>query len=254
MYRVFGLTLMNAPLNSDSQRFAASASGASTAPSAYAPSVPISVYRELATELKTTQSTLDSLTQQNQQLLRQNQLLRNEIHRFVEAAEQLGHFAGVQSQDLAATPDDMVAQARLYERSEYSDFLVESAAPTEPSVTSPPAPVRSEPPLPSAEDSSERDHRPERPHRRSPSPATDAVTNSAIVPHPKARKRDRPHPHRREPNKQRLFTEQPESMRPLTKVSSRSDFGNLWLATTILLVVVSAFGAGFLIMRPLLNR
>jgi hypothetical protein len=84
--------------------------------------------------------------------------------------------------------------------------------------------------------------------------ASDATKRSAIVPHPKARKRDRPQSPRREPKKQRLFTEQPESMQPLTKVSSRADLGNLWLATTILLVVVSAFGAGFLIMRPLLNR
>lgn len=254
MYRVFGPTLMNAPLNSDSQRFAASASGASTAPSAYAPSVPISVYRELATELKTTQSTLDALTQQNQQLLRQNKLLRNEIHRFVEAAEQLGHFAGVHGQELAATPDDMVAQARLYERPEYGDFLAEPADPPETPVTPPPAPTRTETPSQSAESHAERPHRPEASARRSQPPAPDAVMNSAIVPHPKAKKRDRPHPPRREPHKQRLFTEQPESMRPLTKVSSRSDFGNLWLATTILLVVVSAFGAGFLIMRPLLNR
>jgi hypothetical protein len=77
--------------------------------------------------------------------------------------------------------------------------------------------------------------------------------NSAIVPHPKGKKRDRP---RSAPGAQpyRLFTEQPEEARPLSKVASRSDLGNLWLATTILLVVVSAFGAGFLIMRPLLNR
>ena len=78
--------------------------------------------------------------------------------------------------------------------------------------------------------------------------------NSAIVPHPKSKKRDRNRPSAPGAQPYRLFTEQPEEARPLSKVASRSDLGNLWLATTILLVVVSAFGAGFLIMRPLLNR
>ena len=79
------------------------------------------------------------------------------------------------------------------------------------------------------------------------------LVNSAIVPHPKGKKRDRQTP-TANPDKYRLFTEQPDEGRPLSKVTSRSELSNLWLATTILLVVVSAFGAGFLIMRPLLRR
>lgn len=244
----FRITLMNAPLNSDSQPYTAGENGATMAPSGYAPSVPISVYRELATELKTTQTTLDALTQQNQQLQRQNQLLRHEIQRFVQAAEQLGHFAGVMPPEPPATPEDMTAAARWQEQPSPPDFL---AAPPVGSGKAPrsfdaspaaPAPERSSRPLsPISEDGFRSTERPQ------------AAPESAIVPHPKTKKRDRPHP-QPDPNKHRLFTEQPEAMRPLSKVASRSDLGNLWLATTILLVVVSAFGAGFLIMRPLLNR
>lgn len=238
---------MNAPLNSDSQLYSSSEAGAGSAPAGYSPSVPISVYRELATELKTTQSTLDALTQQNQQLLRQNKLLRNEIQRFVEAAEQLGHFAGVTPQEPPATPQDMVTAGRFQEQPAHSDLFAHQSPPPEtvqrpptdvvPDMDTPERQARHTPPAPAP-----------RMSERPPMPQ-----NSAIVPHPKAKKRDRPKPSH-DPNKHRLFTEQQEVMRPLTKVSSRSDLGNLWLATTILLVVVSAFGAGFLIMRPLLNR
>ncbi|NER84038.1 MAG: hypothetical protein F6K42_31770, partial [Leptolyngbya sp. SIO1D8] len=89
---------MNAPLHSESTLHPSSETTGVSASSGYSPSVPISVYRELATELKTTQNIVESLTKQNQQLVRQNKLLRHEIQRFVQSAEQLGHFAGVMPQ------------------------------------------------------------------------------------------------------------------------------------------------------------
>jgi hypothetical protein len=249
VYRVVGTILMNAPHNSDSQRHTATEPGAHSAPSGYAPSVPISVYRELATELKTTQTTLDALTQQNQQLLRQNKLLRTEIQRFVQAAEQLGHFAGVVPQEPPATPPEMVVTARLHEQPIADLFANPPVPPPEqtPNLSEP----RSIPPTPEPTSQASVAVRKEA-TRGTERPTTAA--NSAIVPHPKAKKRDRSQPSHKDPNKHRLFTEQPESMHPMSRVASRSDMGNLWLATTILLVVVSAFGAGFLIMRPLLNR
>lgn len=202
----------------------------STTPAGYA-AVPISVYRELAAELKTTQSTVEALTRQNQQLVRQNKLLRNEIQRFVQAAEQLGHFAGVIPQE----PPVIMRQ----------NLAVTVPVQETPTVQQQPIPDALPPQassLPSQEDVFVV---PE---------VTAFPPNGAIVPHPQESKRDRSQPPQSEPVKQRLFTEQPEEMRPLSKVSSRRDLGNLWLALTIVLVVVTAFGAGFLIMRPLLRR
>ncbi|MGD1941307.1 MAG: hypothetical protein ACFB0G_08330 [Leptolyngbyaceae cyanobacterium] len=216
-----------------------------TAPSSYSPAVPISVYRELATELKLTQTTLDALTQQNQQLLRQNTLLRTEIQRFVQSAEQLGHFAGIMPPEAPAAMPNRVMIEREEPSTHFDLFAQPPVAPAAPQ--SPPAEA-AVPVAPPAEPA---------PATAPPAaaPVTERETRTqAIVPHPKVRKRDRPKPNRSQANKQRLFTEQPEGMRPLSKVASRSDMGNLWLATTILLVVVSAFGAGFLIMRPLLSR
>jgi hypothetical protein len=46
---------------------------------AYSPSVPLSVYRDLAGELQAAEAMLDALTTQNKQLVQENQLLRQEI-------------------------------------------------------------------------------------------------------------------------------------------------------------------------------
>lgn len=56
---------------------------------AYCPSVPISVYRELAAELQAARAMLDSLNTQNQQLVKQNQQLRQEVHKVVQSAQHL---------------------------------------------------------------------------------------------------------------------------------------------------------------------
>ncbi len=73
----------------------------------YSPSVPISVYRELAAELQATQAMLDSINlqnqeivAQNQQLVTENQQLRLEIDNIVKSALRIQQVASVwQSQN-----------------------------------------------------------------------------------------------------------------------------------------------------------
>ena len=55
----------------------------------------MSVYRELASELRATKAVIDSLNSRNQQLLQQNQFLKQEIHNVVQSALSLGQAAGV---------------------------------------------------------------------------------------------------------------------------------------------------------------
>jgi hypothetical protein len=59
----------------------------------YSASVPLSVYRELALELQDTQATMNSLFSQNQKLTQENQLLRQEINKAVESIMQLQKLA-----------------------------------------------------------------------------------------------------------------------------------------------------------------
>jgi hypothetical protein len=56
-------------------------------------SVPISVYKELAAELQATRAMVDSLNNRNQQLLQQNQTIRQEVDRVVQASFHLQQVA-----------------------------------------------------------------------------------------------------------------------------------------------------------------
>jgi len=53
---------------------------------------------------------------------------------------------------------------------------------------------------------------------------------------------------------QKLFTDQPGKY-PSTALdaSENKEIGGIWLVLSIVLIIVTAFGAGFLIMKPLLN-
>lgn len=181
-------------LNSkSSMRNAAATNNPPPATNNYSPSVPISVYRELAAELQTARVMLDSLNSQNQQLVQQNQQLRVEIERVVQSALQLRQVADshqVLGRNATETP------------SVVSEVIVET-----------PQPV-SRPPLR----------------------------------HPKL---DAPEPTLLS---QELFTtqEEPQNRHP-SKPERSSDIGGFWLGFLIVLIVVSAFGAGFTIMRPVLQ-
>jgi hypothetical protein len=54
----------------------------------YAPSVPLSVYRELSVEYQENKSKLLALQTQNQQILQQNRLLRQELEQMIQATQQ----------------------------------------------------------------------------------------------------------------------------------------------------------------------
>lgn len=195
-----------------------------------APSVPISVYRELATELKATQALVDSLTQQNQQLGQQNQLLRQEMLKFAESAAHL-------KQAVEARP--LVGLERAA-----ASPLATNAPPSAMMVPVMP------PPAQEGKDWAETDGSGF--SLEGVSNLTSQVTQM-LRPKPKtARSTKRPKP---TPPQTVLYTEERlEPFRPGSSREKNADLSGLWLATTIILIVVSAFGAGFLIMRPLLSN
>ena len=67
-------------------------------------SVPMYVYRELAAELQSTKALLDAVTIQQQQLKQENQLLRQEVTKFVESLSHLQKFI-----DSIPQPDESIA-------------------------------------------------------------------------------------------------------------------------------------------------
>lgn len=200
---------MNSPLHPD-PTLTYAASEREAAASNYAPSVPISVYRELAAELKATKARVDSLNGQNQQLMQQNQVLRQEILRFAQAADQLRQaIEPTVLAPLAVSPETAHEELYQQESESLSDRMGDSV-----------------------------------------SNLAAQMTRIVKAPTAQAPAR-RPQPRSKKPQ---LFTEQrPERLQSSSDGSRSQEMSGLWLATTILLIVVSAFGAGFLIMKPLLG-
>ncbi len=173
----------------------------------YAPSVPLSVYRELATELQATKAMVDSLGSQNQHLAKQNQLLRQEIHRVVQSTLQLGQYAGVAHPTDGLTPPE----------------------PTPPANPSQSMPHQSTPPqsMPAT-----LGHQAVSP--RQTGPTQSGVNPLALVP--------------------KFFTEQAGERKRFDAEPGRTrEMSGLWLVLSITVIILTAFGAGFLIMRPLLS-
>lgn len=178
---------MNPSHNSDSAR------NPVRADANYSPSVPVSVYRELAAELQATKAMVDSLSAQNNHLNNQNHLLRQNIHQMVQVALQLGHHAGVaHPAETEMTVSTSFAQTQPYP------------------------------------------------------PQVEPQTSDELLPSPPQRTR--------KGELAKVFTEQSGERRRYSLESSASgSLSTLWLIASIAIIILTAFGAGFLIMRPLIN-
>lgn len=180
--------------------------GSSQAPTSgnpYAPSVPISVYRELAAELQATKAMLDSLNTQNQELTHQNQLLRQEVERFVQSTLHLQQATGIAQPALQQPAMNPVRST------------VEAGA---------------DPRFMGTGKTTDRNDLVEAETMASKLRTQDFVAS------------------------EELFTEQKER-RPQTQSSQApKDMGGLWLTLTIVAIIITAFGAGFLVVRPLIPQ
>ncbi|HEY9639285.1 MAG TPA: hypothetical protein V6C57_02310 [Coleofasciculaceae cyanobacterium] len=181
---------MKSNVNSDSgtPNTAAQASGA--------PSVPISVYRELAAELQATRIMLESLNTKNQHLAQQNHQLRQEVARVVQLGHHLRHWID------APQPVDPV---------NIHEHPTQSAA--------------------------------RQPDPQAPSSEATAVASAIAA---KLRTGETL------PSDQ-LFTEAAAQPIRLTEAKPAKDLSGLWLTLTIMFIIISAFGAGFLVMKPFLS-
>ncbi len=192
----------------------------SVASNTYSPSIPISIYREVTAELQTAQSQLEALKTQNQQLTQQNQQLRQELENVVQSAIQL-HQAINKAQNVGQGKKSSFAPPGA------SSFSFDVPTPLGGTGTAAASPFMDiAPPAPSEPQVTE-------PNFRFPQPPQQPLTPEVAEP---------------------LFTEQPEArLRSLSK-SQRSELSGFWLIVSIVLIVVVAFGAGYWIVRPLLNQ
>ncbi|MEG3858682.1 hypothetical protein [Microcoleus sp. herbarium12] len=179
----------------------------------YSPSVPISLYREVTAELQAAQAMLDSLKTHNQQLVQQNQQLRREVETVVQVSQQLQQVVN-SAQNVTQTGIPQMPSVKF-------NFSVEP----EPQ---PPAP-----------------------QTLRASSAVPQPPQTVAFPFPLPEPTVPPMPNT---PTETLFTEVPETpYRIRSQPKKASDLSGLWLAVAIFLIVIAAFGAGYLVVRPLLK-
>ncbi|MEG4862497.1 MULTISPECIES: hypothetical protein [unclassified Microcoleus] len=180
----------------------------------YSPSVPISLYREVTAELQAAQAMLDSLKTHNQQLVQQNQQLRREVETVVQVSQQLQQVVN-SAQSVTQTGMPQMPSVKF-------NFSVEPE-PLEPVIS------RSSSTIPQP-------------------PQTVAFP----FPVPETSPTPPPTP---ETLPEKLFSEVQETpYRIRSQPKKSSDLSGLWLAIAIFLIVIAAFGAGYLVVRPLLMK
>lgn len=180
----------------------------------YRPSVPISVYKELSAELQTAQAMLDSLNSQNQQLAKENQQLRQEIEKVVQSALHA-------QQVVTSFPSG--SRVEVPPPSIEPEIRTGSNATPKRRPPQPPRPPRSAAIAPPVE------VLPPPPPKAEPAPLPD-FSESLVIEQEEGRYR-----------------------RP-TQPERSADVSGWWLIIVIFLIVATAFGTGFLIVRPLLNN
>jgi hypothetical protein len=184
----------------------------------YAPSVPISLYREVTAELQAAQATLDSLKTHNQQLVQQNQQLRREVETVVQASVYLQQAVN-SAQSVSQTGMPQMPPVK------FNNFSVE---PPRPAPTTHPIDYSAPEVTPAAQTVA------------FPFPASASEAMGSVIP---------------EQLPEKLFTEIPETpYRLRSQPKKTSDLSGLWLAIAIFLIVIAAFGAGYLVVRPLLMK
>lgn len=189
-------------------------------PNGQSPSVPLTVYRELAAELQATQAMLDSLHAQNQQLSRenqnlshQNQQLLSEVHNVVNSALSLGQIADA-LHGATHAPADLSPQSHSSPRR--SEALPQLDRPQGTLPANPPKPGQSQDPLSNL-----------------PPLSQQFPQSPTLQPHPTP-----PIPRRR------------TQWRRKRVISQR----RLWLLIAIFAIIITAFGAGYWFMRPIYER
>ncbi len=185
----------------------------SATPNTYSPSVPISLYREVAAELQTAQAMLESLKTHNQQLVQQNQQLRREVETVVYAAVQLQQaINSAQAVTQIPIPQMPLVKANFSAQTPYPTSTPLHLSNETAEISNIPSPLELPFPFPEVE-----------------------PTNSH--------------------NSERLYTEQPERPYRLRSQAKKTpELSGIWLTVAIFLIVVTAFSAGYWVVRPLLMK
>jgi hypothetical protein len=201
----------------------------------YSSSVPLYVYRELATELQTLQGRLDVVTTHNQKLAQENQILRQEINKVVQSCLEL--------QKLVASSATSASQPAPQKTE------VKSAPNSQP-VNRTNTEAKSAP-------NSQPVNRTNTEAKSAPKPPTAAPPRQPVSRPAKKIRREVfsvPMMDMNLPGSEAVFIEEQEVRYYTTPESQLKGLSGWWLVMTIVFIMVMGFGAGYLVVRPLLQN
>lgn len=181
----------------------------------YPATVPLSLYRDLATELQAAQARLQQIERQNQQLFRENQQLRQEINSVVQAVMQLQNISNssvdTQSNQNPVNQSFVNPQPNYVGKEELQTSVrPHFQKPTKPQVSKATRPVQAK--------------------------RTSRKNVSAYIPQP-----------------QPVYVEEQEISYYSDSEPEKSAIHSWWMLLAIAFILVSAFGAGYLVVKPLID-
>jgi hypothetical protein len=195
-------------------------------PSYPPPSVPLSVYRELAAELQAAETKLDLLTTKNQQLTQENQLLRQEIIKVVQSFLHLQKLVDTQAAPTAPTAP--VASTKSSDR---------------------PAPH----PTPDVKVEQNRSVKVATPRQQVPRPQP-ATAPKVTKNKKQAAVFSVPVVEMVSPMPEPVLIEEQEVRYYSSAKPDSQEISGWWLFISIVLIMLTAFGAGYLVVRPLFEH
>lgn len=202
----------------------------------YSPSVPVYVYRELVTELQAAQAKLDVVTNHNQKLSQENKQLRQEINTLVQSCLQMQKRLESSEQSSQSYPHSHFNvnnipgyQSPSTNNVEVKNTPVSQSIPRNPEIKSSQKPSTKKVSSP-----------------RQPTPQKSQKTHRESVVVPMIDMNF--------PASEPMFIEEQEVRYYVSPESEAKGLSGWWLAMTILLIMVTGFGAGYLVVRPLLQN
>jgi TolA-binding protein len=178
--------------------------------SSYPPSVPLSVYRQLANELQAAQGKINQLSATNQQLSQENQLLRQEINKVVESVGNLQN-------SLSSPESDNLSPQVAVNILRQNQKVVKARAAA-------------------------------KSHKESPS----TPNRSSSVPAASKNWQPQPMPNY-PPISETFYIEEQEVRYDHRSQLDAAELSGWRLVISIFLIILTAFGAGYLVVRPLLE-
>jgi len=194
-------------------------------PNNYPPSVPLCVYRELTAELQAVQSKLDVVTSHNQKLVQENQQLRQEIRKIIQSCLDLQKLVDAPAPSSPAVPhhQDVQHQPQPIPRSQNEVRYTNN-----PPTTSAPPPQQAQ-------------------------RLRQVKVKKATFP-PRRQESAAPVMDMNFPVTETVFIEEQQVRYSRSPHSESKGLNGWWLIITIILIMVTGFAAGYLIVRPLFQN